>query len=92
MDKQTILSTIKRCKTDKLISANLHTTIKDLLVNIFKFPPDRYSINKIKKHSFFKNVDWVNVLMRTEKLYDFEFPKTKDNSEIKEEYLFNQLV
>jgi hypothetical protein len=30
--------------------------------------------------------------MRTEKLYDFEFPRIKDNNEIKEEYLFNQLV
>jgi len=91
MGKQDILNTIKKCKIGKLVPNSLQTTIKDLLVNIFKFPPDRYPINKIKKHVFFKNIDWVNVLMRTEKLYDFEFPKTKDNSGIKEEYLFNQL-
>ena len=90
MNKQQILKTLKKCQTQNLIPNTLHSTIKDLLIHIFKFPADRYSVNKIKKHSFFKNVDWVNVLMRTEKLYDFEFPKIKDN-EIKEEYLFNQL-
>ena len=67
-----------------------------MLENIFKYPKKRYTIINIKSHKFFKNHDWVNILMRKDKVSNVELPiiyKSKSDSEndIKEEYLFNKL-
>ena len=90
--KESILNIIKKCKIEYIISENIPILLKNLLENIFKYPKQRYCIADIKKHKFFKNLDWVNILIRKEKIYEFELPKNRNNSgKIKEEYLINKL-
>ena len=95
MNKDVILDTIRKCKLNDIIPVNLPLILKDLLKNIFLLPKKRYTIMNIKSHKFFKNNDWVNILMRKERISNINLPIIYNDenceTDVKEEYLFNKL-
>ena len=96
MNKDVILKTIQKCEIKNIIPNNLSIVLRDLLENIFKYPKKRFTVINIKTHKFFKNHDWVNILMRKDKISNVELPliyksESDNDNDIKEEYLFNKL-